>query len=60
MHERLSVAVIIAVGVNGDGRREVLGFDIGTFGSRTVLDGVLAKARLGRFAWRQVGDLRSR
>jgi transposase-like protein len=25
----VSVAVIIAVGVNGDGRREVLGMDIG-------------------------------
>ena len=25
----MSVAVIIAVGVNGDGRREVLGMDIG-------------------------------
>jgi len=29
-----------------------------TFGSRTVLDGVLAKARSARFAWRQAGDLR--
>lgn len=29
----VSVAVIVAVGVNGDGRREVLGMDIGPFGS---------------------------
>jgi transposase-like protein len=29
----VSVAVIVAVGVNGDGRREVLGLAIGTFGS---------------------------
>jgi transposase-like protein len=26
----ISVAVIVAVGVNGDGRREVLGMEVGT------------------------------
>jgi hypothetical protein len=39
----VSVAVIVAVGVNSDGRREVLGMDI--VRSRDVLDRVFAQAR---------------
>ncbi len=34
----VSVAVIIAVGVNSDGRREVLGMDVGLLRGRAVLD----------------------
>jgi hypothetical protein len=39
----VSIAVIVAVGVNSDGRREFLGMDI--VRSRDVLDGVFAQAR---------------
>ena len=43
----VSVAVIIAVGVNSDGRREVLGMDIGPSGGRDVLDRFPAQAQRG-------------
>jgi putative transposase len=44
----VSVAVIIAVGVNGDGRREVLGMDIGPSEAETFWTGFLRKlARRG-------------
>ena len=54
----VSVAVIIAVGVNNDGRREVLGMDIGPSEAETVLDGVPAQAGPPWSARRQAGDLR--
>jgi transposase-like protein len=44
----VSVAVIVAVGVNGDGRREVLGMDIGPSEAKTFWTGFLRKlARRG-------------
>src|SRR5579864_3004621 len=44
----VSVAVIIAVGVNSDGRREVLGMDIGPSEAETFWTGFLRKlARRG-------------
>jgi len=44
----VSVAVIIAVGVNGDGRREVLGLDIGPSEAETFWTEFLRKlARRG-------------
>ena len=48
----VSVAVIVAVGVNTDGRREVLGMDIGDSGGRAVLDRV--PAQLGQRGLRGV------
>jgi hypothetical protein len=54
----VSVAVIVAVGVNTDGRREVLGMDIGPSEAEPVLDGVPAQARPPRPARRQARDLR--
>ena len=39
----VSVAVIIAVGVNADGRREVLGMDIGPSEAETFWTGFLRK-----------------
>jgi putative transposase len=36
-HRIVSVAVIIAVGINVDGRREVLGMDIGASEAETLL-----------------------
>jgi putative transposase len=39
----VSVAVIIAVGVNGDGRREVLGLEVGTSEAEPVWTGFLRK-----------------
>ena len=45
------MAVIIVVGVNGDGRREVLGLDIGTSEAETFWTAFLKKlARRGRRA----------
>jgi transposase-like protein len=45
----VSVAVIVAVGVNGDGRREVLGMDIGPSEAETFWTAFLRKlARRGR------------
>jgi putative transposase len=44
-HRIVSVAVIIAVGVNGDGRREVLGMDIGPSEAETFWTGFLRKLR---------------
>jgi putative transposase len=47
-HRIVSVAVIIAVGVNADGRREVLGMDIGPSEATTFWDEFLRKlARRG-------------
>lgn len=44
----VSVAVIVAVGVNGDGRREVLGMDIGPSEAETFWSAFLRKlARRG-------------
>ncbi|MGZ5919881.1 MAG: IS256 family transposase [Hyphomicrobium sp.] len=44
----VSVAVIVAVGVNGDGRREILGLDIGPSEAETFWTGFLRKlARRG-------------
>ena len=54
----VSVAVIIAVGVNTDGRREVLGMDIGPSEAETFWTGVPAQARPARPARRQAGHLR--
>ena len=54
----VSVAVIIAVGVNSDGRREVLGMEIGTSEAETDLDGVPAQADAPRPARRQTRHLR--
>ena len=51
----VSVAVIIAVGVNTDGRREVLGMEVGTSEAETDLDGVPAQAHPPRPARRQAG-----
>jgi putative transposase len=48
-HRIVSVAVIVAVGVNTDGRREVLGMDIGR---------VSAQAAPARPAWREARRLR--
>ena len=53
----VSVAVIIAVAVNGDGRREVLGIAIGAVGGRDLLDRLPAHAGAARPARRQAGDL---
>ena len=39
--------MIVAVGVNADGRREVLGMDIGPSEAETVLDRVPAQAAPG-------------
>ena len=52
----VSVAVIVAVGVNADGRREVLGMDIGASGSRDLLDGLPQEARP---AWPARGEASS-
>ena len=54
----VSVAVIIAVGVNSDGRREVLGMDIGPSEAETFWTDVPAQARPPRPARRQAGHLR--
>ena len=48
----VSVAVIIAVGVSSDGRREVLGMDIGPSEAETFWTGFLRK--LGRRGLRGV------
>ena len=54
----VSVAVIIAVGVNSDGRREVLGHGYRPIGSRVLLDRVPAQAGSPRPARGQASDLR--
>ena len=54
----VSVAVIIAVGVNSDGRREVLGMDDRPLRGRDVLDRLPAQARPARPARREAGHLR--
>ena len=53
----VSAAVIVAVGVNSDGRREVLGMDIGPSEAETFWT-EFAQARPARSARRQAGDLR--
>jgi transposase-like protein len=54
----VSAAVIVAVGVNSDGRREVLGMDIGPSEAETLWTGLLRKlARRGLRGVRLV-DLR--
>ena len=57
----VSVAVIVAVGVNSDGRREVLGLDIGPSEAETFWTGFLRKlARRGpvRYQARDLGRAR--
>jgi putative transposase len=44
-HRIVSVAVIVAVGVNADGRREVLGMDIGPSEAETFWTEFLRKLR---------------
>jgi putative transposase len=44
-HRIVSVAVIVAVGVNGDGRREVLGMDIGPSEAETFWTEFLRRLR---------------
>ena len=53
----ISVAVIIAVGVNSDGRREVLGIDSRRQRGRDLLDRLPAQPGTARLARRQAGDL---
>jgi transposase-like protein len=53
-----SVAVIIAVGVNGDGRREILGLDVGPSEAETFWTGFLPQddAAAARAQWRKIVD----
>jgi putative transposase len=53
----VSVAVIIAVGVNSDGRREILGMDIGPSEGETFWTAFLRKLA-SRPARRQAGGFR--
>ncbi len=53
----VSVAVIIAVGVNADGRREVLGMDIGPLRGRDLLDGLPPQAGEARASRREARRL---
>ena len=53
----VSVAVILAAAVNGDGRREVLGIAIGASEAEVLLDRVPTFTGQARSAWRQAGDL---
>ena len=52
----VSVAVIVAVAVNSDGRREVLGITIGASEAETFWTEVSALAGTARRARRQAGD----
>ena len=54
----VSVAVIIAVGVNSDGRREVLGMAIGASEAETFWTEFLRKLASARPARRQARRLR--
>ena len=54
----VSVAVTIAVGVNDDGRREILGVAVGCSEAGDILDRLPAHTCPSRTAWRQTGDLR--
>ena len=54
----ISVAVTIAVGVNGDGRREVLGMAVGASEAETFWTRLPARLGTARPAWRQAGHLR--
>ena len=57
-HRIVSVAVIVAVGVNADGRREVLGMDIGPSEAETFWAEFLRKLQTARPARRQARHLR--
>jgi hypothetical protein len=57
-HRIVSVAVIVAVGVNADGRREVRGHGHRPFGGRDLLDRVPSQAAPARPARRQARHLR--
>ena len=54
----VSVAVIVAVGVNADGRREVLGMDIGPSEAEPFWTGLSPQARPPRSAGGEARDLR--
>jgi transposase-like protein len=54
-HHIVSVAVIVAVGVNTDGRREVLGMTIGHSEAGAVLGGLPTRPGEARAARRQAG-----
>ena len=54
----VSVAVIIAIGVNGDGRREVLGMEVGTSEAEPIWTEFLRKLDAPGAAWRQARRLR--
>ena len=54
----VSVAAIIAVGVNQDGRREILGLGIGPSEAATFWLGFLRRLAAARAARRQAGHLR--
>src|SRR5882757_7759222 len=56
-HHIVSVAVIVAVGVNTDGRREVLGMTVGHRRGRAVLGRVPAQPGTSRPARGEAGDL---
>ena len=47
----MSVTVIVAVGVNSDGRREVLGMDIGPFKAETFWMAFLRKLARWTKSW---------
>jgi putative transposase len=48
---------VAAISVNADGRREVLGLEIGTSQAETFWDGLPQETRPARPAWYQAGDL---
>ena len=53
-HRIVSQAIVVAVGVAADGRREVLGFDVGDTKERGVLDPVSPRAES---AWPRRGEV---
>ena len=57
-HRIVSVAVIVAVGVNADGRREVLGMDIGPSEAETFWTEFLRKLRRRGLRGVKLVDLR--
>ncbi len=57
-HRIVSVAVIVAVGVNADGRREVLGMDIGSSEAETFWTDFLRKLRRRGLRGVKLVDLR--
>ncbi len=54
-HRIVSVAVIVAVGVNADGRREAVGMDVGPSEAETSGPSCLTQAEAARPARRQAG-----